>query len=77
MKVPEVYIGPLDKETGIIFVPVRHEGNTQGSYEEADKIHGLANELLGRHTFIDDKGQTRPIGWADMLFVAPYNHQVS
>lgn len=78
IKVPNDYQGPLDKEAGIVFIPVVHEGNTQASNEEIARIVQLANSLLGREFVIgDSRGLTRPIDWNDMLFVAPYNHQVS
>ena len=72
----------LNSEAGIIFIPVEHEGNTQASDEEVVVIKQLAESLLGRllHTgATKDTGEpeTRPITWDDMLFVAPYNHQVS
>ncbi|MGO2302681.1 TM0106 family RecB-like putative nuclease [Psychrobacter sp. AOP7-D1-15] len=72
----------LNSEAGIIFIPVEHEGNTQASDEEVIVIKQLAESLLGRllHTgATKDTGEleTRIITWDDMLFVAPYNHQVS
>ena len=57
-------------------MPVEHEGNTQASDEEVAEIKKLAHELLGR-IFTDKEDKQRPIGWKDMLFVAPYNHQVN
>jgi uncharacterized protein len=76
--VPPNYKGPLNKNAGIIFVPVIHEGNSQASDEEVEEIKQLANTLLGR-TFHPGKDEmpTRSIGWDDILFVAPYNHQVN
>jgi predicted RecB family nuclease len=74
--VPDQYAGELDKEAGIVFVGVEHEGNVQASKEEAEKVKELADELLGR-TFTDKDGATREIGWDDILFVAPYNYQVN
>ena len=76
--VPPKYKGPLNKNAGIIFVPVIHEGNSQASDEEAEEIKQLTNTLLGRtfHTG-KDENPTRSIGWEDILFVAPYNHQVN
>ena len=76
--VPAGYSGPLDKEAGIVFIPVQHEGNTQASDEEVTEIVKLANSLIGRvfHTGNLDE-PTRTISLADILFVAPYNHQVS
>ncbi len=76
IKVPPNYQGPLSKEAGIITVPVDHEGNTQASDEEVEQIVLLAHQLLGR-VFIPKNGVERPITWDDMLFVAPYNHQVN
>ncbi|WP_131775173.1 TM0106 family RecB-like putative nuclease [Legionella cincinnatiensis] len=74
--IPDGYQGILNKEAGIIAVPVIHEGNTQGSDEEVEQIFSLAHELLGR-TFRDKNGKQRTIDWEDILFVAPYNFQVN
>lgn len=83
IKVPSDYEGPLNLEAGVLFVPMEHEGNTQASDEEVAVIKDLANDLIGR-TFFTGKEHTgksspesRPIGWSDILFVAPYNHEVS
>ena len=62
----------LPKKAGIHFLPVEHEGNSQGSEEEVEAIKKLAEELIGHRLW--DK---RNITWDDMLFVAPYNHQVN
>ncbi|HCK93314.1 MAG TPA: helicase, partial [Gammaproteobacteria bacterium] len=45
---------------------------------EVEIIYTLAHALLGKdfHTSYPQEG-TRKISWEDMLFVAPYNHQVS
>jgi len=68
----------IDKEAGIIFVPMDHQGNSQASDEEADRIVELVNELLGRQYHTGSPiHPTRPITLDDMLFVAPYNHQVA
>ncbi len=74
--IPAGYKGILNKEAGIITVPVMHEGNTQASDEEVEQIVSLAHELLGR-TFIDKEGKQKTIDWDDILFVAPYNYQVN
>ncbi len=76
VRVPAGYAGLLDREAGIVVVPVRHEGNSQASDEETEVIAGLAAELLGR-TLVDKRGKERQVGWDDMLFVAPYNFQVN
>ena len=76
LSIPSGYNGVLNKEAGIITIPVMHEGNTQASDEEVEKIVALTNELLGR-TFNAKNGIQRLISWDDILFVAPYNHQVN
>ncbi|MDI1352485.1 MAG: AAA domain-containing protein, partial [bacterium] len=74
--IPDGYSGILNKEAGIITVPVLHEGNTQASDEEVEQIVSLTNELLGR-TFTEKNGTQKIIDWDDILFVAPYNYQVN
>lgn len=74
--VPEGYEGILNKEAGIIPIPVFHEGNTQASEEEVEQIAVLTQALLGR-IFIGKDGKERPIDWSDIVYVAPYNHQVN
>jgi predicted RecB family nuclease len=73
---PKGYAGELNKEAGILFVPVEHEGNVQSSVEEAEKVREIAGELRKR-TFIDKDGTRRKLDWPDLLFVAPYNYQVN
>jgi predicted RecB family nuclease len=76
VRVPGGYVGALDRDAGIVIVPVRHEGNSQASDEETEEIAALVAELLGR-TVVDKHGVERKVGWDDMLFVAPYNFQVN
>jgi uncharacterized protein len=66
----------LNLEAGIVYLPIEHEGNSQASDEEATEIVEQARACLDR-TFTAKDGTTRPITWADILFVAPYNHQVN
>lgn len=66
----------INKSAGILYIPVYHEGNTQASEEEVDVIFKCAYELLGCD-FTDKNGHVRQLSWNDMLFVAPYNHQVN
>jgi uncharacterized protein len=71
----------IQKDAGILFIPTIHEGNTQGSDEEAQVIADLTHQLIGRE-FTPDSDHllshtTRPIELRDILFVAPYNHQVN
>ena len=78
IKVPDQYSGPLNIEAGIRFVPVPHQGNTQASPEEVEMIEKLVEELLGRTLLTGNPEKpTRPVTWEDILFVAPFNHQVS
>jgi predicted RecB family nuclease len=74
--VPASYVGPLDIDAGVMFIPIAHEGNTQASDEEVIAIKELATECLKRD-FIDKTGAKRRITLQDILVVAPYNHQVN
>jgi len=67
----------VQQEAGVLFVPVEHEGNVQGSDEEVEVIKNIVDELLGR-ALTDDKGM--PAGTINIaesiIFVTPYNMQV-
>ena len=76
VQVPANYHGPLDRDAGVLFIPMEHQGNTQASDEEVEVIADLARECL-RRRFTAKDGTIRKITWDDMLFVAPYNHQVN
>ena len=68
----------LPAKYGIHFIPVVHEGNTQGSEEEVDVIKTLANKLINTPFWPEQRdGNFRHIDWSDILFVAPYNYQVN
>jgi uncharacterized protein len=62
-------------ETGIVWVPVRHDGCTQSSEEECDAIAAIVRELLGRNVVGHD-GLERRMTLDDILIVAPFNQQV-
>lgn len=62
-------------ETGLRFMPVEHEGNSQSSEEEAERIASAIRRMLGG-TFTDSKGKTAPLSPANFLIVAAYNAQV-
>ena len=65
----------VPKEAGILFVPVEHDGNTQGSEEEAEVVHQIVEELLQReHTDLNGNTIGR-LKQEDILVVAPYNMQ--
>jgi hypothetical protein len=60
--------------TGLRFLPVPHEGNQNAAIEEADCIRDLVFEILAANPkWIDRKGETRAVGLADILIIAPYN----
>src|SRR4029077_290692 len=65
-------------DSGLWFVPVRHEGNQNASAEEVECTAGLMDGLLQSGVnWIDDKGRRRLLRVDDVLIVAPYNAQVS
>lgn len=67
----------VKQEAGVLFVPVEHEGNSQGSDEEVEVIKTIVQDLVGR-TIMNEKGE--PAGVVNVLdsilFVTPYNMQV-
>ncbi len=62
-------------ETGVVWVPVAHDGCTQSSDEECDRIVEIVGELLTRRV-VDRDGTERPMTPHDILIVAPFNLQV-
>ena len=63
--------------TGPRWLPVSHRGNDNESVEEAAVIASLARSLVdGGATWVDRHGIERPIGWDEIVIVAPYNAQV-
>ena len=76
IRLPDTHTPPLWRRSGIVFVPVEHRGNTQGSDEEAGVVRDLLGRLIGcEHV---GRGGTRAgrLGIEDVLIVAPYNMQV-
>lgn len=63
-------------EAGVRFVEVAHEGCTQRSAEEAERLRRTFEALLGQR-WRDRQSQERVIGVADILVVSPYNMQVN
>lgn len=64
--------------SGLWFVPVEHDGNTNESAEEADAVASLVASLLdGSVTWRDAKGAVHPVEQEDILVVAPYNAHVA
>jgi uncharacterized protein len=62
-------------ESGVVGVPVAHDGCTQSSDEECEAIVRIVEELLGRRV-VDNQGIERPMAPKDILIVAPFNLQV-
>jgi uncharacterized protein len=58
-------------ESGLLFVPVEHEGNAQASDEEITTVAELVDELKGRR-----RPDRKQLTDDDILIVAPYNMQV-
>jgi uncharacterized protein len=67
---------PALSPAGLRFVSVDHEGCSQKSAEEAQRIHRLYASLLAQR-WVDRDGRTRGIGTDDVLVVSPYNMQVN
>ncbi|HEY9733597.1 MAG TPA: TM0106 family RecB-like putative nuclease [Drouetiella sp.] len=65
----------IGKQSGVVWIPVEHEGNVQASDEEVERIEQLVKDLL-QCCYADKHGHTRPVTLADILIVAPYNMQV-
>jgi len=67
---------PALAPTGLQYVSVEHEGCSQKSEPEAERVHQLYQSLLGQR-WNDQEGRVRPIGVDDILVVSPYNMQVN
>jgi len=64
----------IRQPSGILFSPVIHDGNSQASREEAERILELTSVLLKARLMTADG--PRSVAISDILFVAPYNMQV-
>jgi uncharacterized protein len=62
-------------ETGIVWIPVEHDGCEQRSDEECEKIVSIVDELLTRRV-VDHDGIERAMTENDILVVSPFNLQV-
>lgn len=67
---------PALSPTGIVFLPVVHEGRVQQCTEEADAVIEVFDNLL-RQGYRDRDGVTHDFTLANILVVAPYNSQVN
>jgi AAA domain len=63
--------------TGSRMLEVAHQGNDNESSEEAREIAAIAQGLVdGGGSWTDRDGNEHPIGWDQVLVIAPYNAQV-
>ncbi|MEO8438291.1 MAG: TM0106 family RecB-like putative nuclease, partial [Chloroflexota bacterium] len=68
---------PIVDGTGPRQVDVPTTGADNDSPIEADAVADLARTIVeGGARWVDREGETRPVGWEDVLIVAPYNAQV-
>jgi predicted RecB family nuclease len=72
----ELDADPSLKPTGLQFVSIEHEGCSQKSEAEADRVRQLYHSLLVQ-CWTDREGRTRPVGVEDIVVVSPYNMQVN
>jgi len=64
--------------SGLVHVPVEHEGNTSKSKEEVEVVANIVDELLdGSVLYRDKDGIESIVTVGDILIVAPYNAQVA
>jgi uncharacterized protein len=62
---------------GARLLTAEHDGSDNVSPEEARQVAALASTLVASGaTWVDQQGRECPVGWKDVLIVAPYNAQV-
>jgi predicted RecB family nuclease len=67
---------PALRPTGIVFLPLEHDGNSQRSREEVDAIAQMYESLLAQR-YRDKQGREHAMTAENVLVVAPYNSQVN
>ncbi len=67
---------PALAPSGIRYVPVDHDGCSQFSDEEIKRVSEIFNSLM-KVSYIDEKGEKKPMGYENILIVSPYNMQVN
>lgn len=66
------------QEFGLFFVPVLHGGNQNSSEEEVETVVRLVTSFMtSKVSWVNDRGDKRPMQLNDILVVAPYNAQVA
>lgn len=64
--------------SGIAYVPISHEGNSNSSKEEANAVKCIIDDILsGNHYWTNRSSETKQITEADILIITPYNSHVS
>lgn len=77
MELQEVRSSTVLGGSGLRWLPVDHEGNSQSSSEEAVAIAEDIGQLLASDaTFIDFEGEEHPLGPGDICVLSPFNAQV-
>jgi uncharacterized protein len=65
-------------ESGLVYVPVEHDGNQARAQEEVDAVAAIIATLTsGDVIWRDSTGGEAPLTRADLMVVAPYNAQVT
>lgn len=65
-------------ESGLVFVPVEHDGSRNASDDEVEVVAALVARLTAAGTqWIDGDGHTHRLSGTDVLVTAPYNAQVN
>lgn len=67
---------PVLTKAGICYVPIKHEGCSQWSQEEVDRVVELYAALM-KESFTNDDGAVQPMSNKNILIVSPYNMQVN
>lgn len=66
--------GPI-AGAGLRWLAVEHDGDSQDSPEEADRIAAAVAPLLGGASYIDGEGAARELRPSDILAITPYEAQ--
>ncbi len=67
---------PALAPSGIRYVPVQHDGCSQFSEEEIQRVSEIYTSLL-KMSYVNDEGVQKPMKKENILVVSPYNMQVN
>ena len=67
---------PILRPSGVVYLPVEHDGCSQSSEEEAAAINEIYKNLLDQQ-YTDKSGKKYKMETKNILVVAPYNMQVN